>query len=85
MAPREPQPRWTVLLRIVLAIPALVFATALGYVAGLVSFLVWIVALCTGRAPRGMRDLLAYSLRFRAQTFGYLLLLTSKYPTLASD
>jgi 2-(1,2-epoxy-1,2-dihydrophenyl)acetyl-CoA isomerase len=85
VARRERQPRWTVLLRIVLAIPALVFATALVYVATLVSALVWIVALCTGRAPRGMRDLLAYSLRFRAQTFGYLLLLTSKYPTLASD
>lgn len=85
VAPRARQPRWTVLLRIVLAIPALVFATALGYVAGLVSFLIWIVALCTGRAPKGMRDLLAYSLRFRAQTSGYVMLLTSKYPTLASD
>lgn len=83
--PPELQPRWTVLLRIVLAIPALVFAAALGYVASLVSILVWIVALCTGRSPEGMRDLLAYSLRFRAQTGGYLMLLTSRYPTLASD
>ncbi|HEY2326558.1 MAG TPA: DUF4389 domain-containing protein [Gaiellaceae bacterium] len=85
VAPREPQPRWTVLLRIVLAIPALVFVSALAYVAELVSALIWIVALCTGRSPKGMRDLLVYYLRYRAQTTGYLMLLTSRYPTLASD
>ncbi|HET8584375.1 MAG TPA: DUF4389 domain-containing protein [Casimicrobiaceae bacterium] len=85
VAPRESQQRWTVLLRVLLAIPALVFAVALGYVASLVSALVWVVALCTGRSPKGMRDLLAYSLRFRAQTAGYMMLLTSRYPTLASD
>ncbi|HEX5450489.1 MAG TPA: DUF4389 domain-containing protein [Gaiellaceae bacterium] len=85
IAPPQPQPRWKTLLRIVLVIPAYVFATALGYVASIVSMLVWFAALFTGRAPKGMRDLLVYSLRYRAQTFGYLMLLTSSYPTLASD
>jgi hypothetical protein len=31
-----------------------------------------------------MRDLSAYALRYQAQTFAYLLLLTDRYPTLAS-
>ena len=31
-----------------------------------------------------MRDLMAYCLRYYAQTYAYLLLLTDRYPTLAS-
>jgi hypothetical protein len=34
--------------------------------------------------PRGLRDLLAYILRYQAQTSAYLLLLTSRYPALAA-
>ena len=49
-----------------------------GYV---VMFLAWWVALVTGRIPRGMRDLLAYWLRYQGQTTGYLLLLTDRYPS----
>jgi 2-(1,2-epoxy-1,2-dihydrophenyl)acetyl-CoA isomerase len=79
------QPRWTVAFRLPLIVPAYLFAIALGYVATLVSFLVWFAALATGQAPRGMRDLLVYATRYRAQTFAYLLLLTSTYPTLASE
>ena len=40
-----------------------------GYV---VMFLAWWVAVVTGRIPRGMRDLLAYWLRYQGQTTGYL-------------
>ena len=43
--------------------------------------LAWWVALVTGRIPRGMRDLLAYWLRYQGQTTGYLLLLTDRYPS----
>jgi 2-(1,2-epoxy-1,2-dihydrophenyl)acetyl-CoA isomerase len=79
------QPRWTVALRLPLMVPAYLFAIALAYVAALIAFLIWFAALATGQAPRGMRDLLVYAMRYRAQTFAYLLLLTSSYPTLASD
>jgi hypothetical protein len=44
----------------------------------------WFAALAVGRMPKGMRDLGAYCLRYSAQTGGYLLLLTDRYPTLAS-
>ena len=85
IAPPAEQERWKVALRIVLAIPAYVLMSVLGYVLQLVGILAWVVAVCIGRVPRGMRDLAAYCLRYQAQTYGYLLLLTERYPTLASN
>jgi hypothetical protein len=38
-----------------------------------------------GRYPRGFRDLSAYALRYSAQTWGYLLLLTDRYPDANTD
>ena len=84
IAPPTDQVRWKTLLRIILVIPAYVFATVLGYVLFLVAFLGGFFALATGRYPKGFRDLSAYCLRFQAQTFGYLLLVTDRYPTLAN-
>ena len=49
---------------------------------GLLALLGWFVALVIGRTPKGMRDLSAYCLRYRAQTLAYVILLTSRYPTL---
>jgi hypothetical protein len=43
-----------------------------------------VFALATARYPRGFRDLSAYCIRYQAQTYAYLLLLTDRYPTLAS-
>jgi hypothetical protein len=48
--------------------------------AWLVAFLAWFACLARGRMPRGLRDLEAYSLRYAAQTWAYLLLLTERYP-----
>ena len=39
-----------------------------------VGFLAWFACLALGRMPTGFRDLLAYTLRYGAQTWGYLLL-----------
>jgi 2-(1,2-epoxy-1,2-dihydrophenyl)acetyl-CoA isomerase len=83
--PPGPQPRWKTLLRIVLVLPAYVMTTVLQYVLAIVSFLGAVYALCLGRYPRGIRDLSAYALRYTAQTWGYLLLLTDRYPTLAQS
>jgi len=49
-------------------------------VAGAAAFLAWFVALVRGRAPRGLRDLIAYAIGYGAQTGGYFLLLTGRYP-----
>ena len=106
------QGRWAGFFRLVLALPALVLATALGgglatgsrpnswstsggggeeslYLsassfggaAAAAGFLAWFAILARGRAPRGLRDLVAYALGYGAQVAGYLLLLTPRYPT----
>jgi hypothetical protein len=48
--------------------------------AGVAAFLAWFAILVLGRAPRGLRDLVAYALGYGAQTTGYFLLLTGRYP-----
>ena len=78
-----PQPRWSIALRPVLALPALVLTFVLVVVLEAVSVVGWFAALATARMPRGMRDLMAYCLRYQAQTYAYLALLTSRYPSLA--
>jgi hypothetical protein len=49
-------------------------------VLGAIAFLGWFVCLLRGQMPQGFRDLGAYGLRYGAQTWGYLLLLTDRYP-----
>jgi 2-(1,2-epoxy-1,2-dihydrophenyl)acetyl-CoA isomerase len=82
--PPSAQPRWTIAIRIVLALPALVFAYVLGLVAGVVAILSWFVALAVARVPTGFQNLGAYCLRYQAQTLAYLFLLTDRYPSLSS-
>jgi len=83
VAPPGRQARWKTAFRIVLVLPAYVLSSVLGYVLGVVAFLGAFYALATGRYPRGFRDLSAYCVRYQAQTYAYLLLLTDRYPTLA--
>ncbi len=90
--PPEPQPRWSTFFRVFLAFPASTVASSLmpswggpktggsTGALGAVAFLGWFVSMVKGEMPRGMRDLGAYSLGYSAQAYGYLLLLTSRYP-----
>jgi len=82
--PPRRQTRWKTLFRLPLAIPAYVLMAVLGTVLQIVAVISWFIALALGRVPKGMRDLMAYCLRYNAQTYAYLLLLTDRYPTLAS-
>lgn len=79
--PPAPQNRWVTAFRVILAIPALIVANILQQVMQIVAFLGWFACLALGRMPKGMRDLEAYCLRYSQQTFGYLFLLTSRYPS----
>lgn len=81
--PPRAQPRWTIAIRIVLALPALVFAYVLGAVVLVVGILSWFVALAVARVPVGFQGLGAYCIRYQAQTLAYVFLLTDRYPTLA--
>jgi hypothetical protein len=85
IAPAEHQSRLTVFFRLLLAIPAWIVLYVLGWVAQLVTFAAWFYALFAGSLHSGMRDVLAYYLRYNAQTFGYVCLLTQRYPSFADD
>jgi uncharacterized protein with PQ loop repeat len=76
----EPQKRVVTLFRIFVAIPALVLTSAVGGALYATAFLGWFASLFTGRMPRGLRNLGAYGLRYSAQTYAYLLLVTDRYP-----
>ena len=78
--PPARQSRWKILFRAFLAIPALILGGALGGVAVVVALLGWWYALVRGRMPEGLRNLGASCLRYSAQTYAYLGLLTDRYP-----
>ncbi len=82
VAPPEPQNRWTVAFRIILSIPAALLAGVMNYLTEIVAFFAWFVCLALGRMPEGMRNLLAFSIRYHAQTQAYQFLLTQRYPSL---
>jgi Domain of unknown function (DUF4389) len=82
VAAPERQSRWTVFFRTLLAIPALVISYVMNGLTQIVAFFAWFVCLALGRMPEGMRNLLAFSLRYHVQTQGYLMLLTQRYPSL---
>jgi hypothetical protein len=77
----DKQPRLVTLFRLILAIPAFVFAYVLIFVMTVVAVIGWFIALVIGRMPKGMRDLSAYCLRYEAQMSAYLMILTSRYPS----
>ena len=81
----EPQRRLITAFRIIIAIPALILNWVFGQVVQIVGLLAWFVALALGRTPRGMENLGLYCLRYQAQTWGYLLILTDRYPSLAAE
>lgn len=81
--PPQAQSRWTILFRFILAIPAQILAWVFGQVLGIVAFLAWFVCIFIGRMPKGMRDLGVYCLRYQQQTYGYMMLLTERYPSLS--
>ena len=81
--PPAAQSRLTVLVRILLAVPALVLCYVFRLVNQAVAVLGWFYCLALGRMSRGMRDLSAWMLRYEVQTYAYLLLLTGRYPSLS--
>jgi hypothetical protein len=81
--PGEAQSRLTVFFRLILAIPALFLTYVFQSVNGVVALLSWFYILFTGRMHEGMRNLNGWLLRYEVQTFGYVMLLTGRYPSLA--
>jgi hypothetical protein len=78
--PPEHQNRWITAFRLILAVPALIVAYFLGWLLFLIGVYLWFVGLFLGRVPEGLRNLGAFAVRYWAQTYGYLYLLTDRYP-----
>jgi hypothetical protein len=76
----ERQNRWTVAFRLLLGFPALLLASAVGGAAVFAAIGGWFAALFTGRMPQGLRNVIAFSARYSAQVYGYVLLVTPRYP-----
>jgi hypothetical protein len=57
------------------------YGYSMGGVVFVVAFFAWFACMVRGRMPGGFRDLVAYALRYNAQTLSYFLLVTDRYPT----
>lgn len=81
--PAEPQRqnRAKTFFRLFLVFPAFFILYPLAYAMYIAAFFTWWVALITGKAPRGLRDMAAYALRYQAQLSAYLFLITDRYPS----
>jgi hypothetical protein len=80
VAERERQNRWIVGFRLVFAFPALLLASVFSQLLLVVAIFGWFVGLFTARMPLGLRNLGAFALRYSAQMYAYVLLLTDTYP-----
>jgi hypothetical protein len=80
LPPPGRQNRWKTAFRILLAVPAIAVNGALSSALLIASVLTWFASLATGSAPWGLRNLMAYALRYGAQLDAYLLILTDDYP-----
>jgi hypothetical protein len=79
---RPRQPRLITLVRPLLAIPALLLATALRVVLTLAAIPAWFAGLALGRNTAGLQELGTFCLRYELETVAYTLLLTARYPRL---
>jgi Domain of unknown function (DUF4389) len=74
------QNRWVTGFRCLLAFPALLLNGALSAVLYFAGIGAWFASLVLGRVPLGLRNAGAHALRYNAQVYGYLFLLTDHYP-----
>ncbi|MEC3955948.1 DUF4389 domain-containing protein [Nocardia sp. CDC153] len=83
--PPQRQRRWTVLLRLLLAIPQLIVIWALAIAIEVAMFLGWFAALALGRLPQWCGEILRACMPYTARVYGYLLLLVDQYPPFSMD
>ena len=61
------------------------YAFSFGGLGTAIAFLAWFASLALARTPGGLRDAQVYCQGYAAQAFGYLLLLSDRYPTSDPD
>lgn len=80
LPPPGRQNRWVTGFKIVLAIPAIFLAFAIGWLLLVGSILIWFYSIVRGRAPLGLQRTGAYAIGYGAQLNCYLYALTDRYP-----
>lgn len=82
---RAKQRRWTVLLRVLLAIPLAVVTFAVGIATEVCVVVGWFGALVLGRTPKFVRTLVTVFLQLSVRLGAYLFLLTDRFPPFTMD
>ncbi len=80
------QRRWTVALRVILAIPAMLWLFLVGIAAFFGVVAGWVAALFIGRVPKGLDAFLSRYVQLNTRYYGYTqYLLTDRYPPFSLD
>lgn len=77
--------RWTIFLRLILAIPLGIVAFFVSIAALVATIGAWFAALFVGRVPDGLQAFISSALRLYANVLAYVFLLTSRWPGLVFD
>jgi hypothetical protein len=84
-APLEAYSRVKTLLRIILVIPIAIVLYFVQIVSRAISILAWLVIVITGKLPRGIFDVMRFTLAYEARASAYQLLVTETYPPFSPD
>jgi hypothetical protein len=77
--------RWKTLLRIFLLIPIFIVLYFVQLVSRAISILAWLVIVVTGRLPRGIFDVMRFTLAYETRATAYHWLMTETYPPFSPD
>lgn len=83
--PLERYNRWKTLFRIILVIPVTIIVYLVQLVSRAISMLAWLVIVVTGKLPRGIFDVMRFTLAYEARAAAYELLVTETYPPFSPD
>lgn len=72
--------RWRPMFQWFLAIPHLIIASVLGYVAEIVGLISWFAILFTGKLPSGLAGAQMMVSRYQTRTYSYVMGLRDEYP-----
>ena len=83
--PLERYDRWKTLFRLLLEIPIVIALYFVQLVSRAISLLAWLVIVVTGKLPRGIFDVMRFTLAYESRAAAYQLLLTETYPPFSPD
>ncbi len=83
--PLESYNRWKTLFRLILVIPIAIVVYLVQLVSRAISMLAWLVIVVTGKLPRGIYDVMRFTLAYEARASAYELLVTETYPPFSPD